>query len=154
MYPQRAIIFALDAILHTVEGPDGYRWKFDPQLPGLLRDYRALGYRLCGIVDPRTFGLELETQAEQTELVAYINGLLKAAGAPAMDAIHLTGDVTDPQPLWEMRRRFNVDLASSVLIATGEAYETLRANAGIGRLEWAQSILGAAYRPSVAALVN
>ena len=38
----------------------GYAWSFDPQLPGLLRDYRALGYRLIGILAPSAFGLELD----------------------------------------------------------------------------------------------
>jgi len=154
MYPQRAIIFALDAIIQIVEGPEGYRWQFDPKIPGLLRDYEALGYRLCGIFDPRTFGLEIETQQEKTELVAYINGLLDAAGAPTFDAVHLTEDVTDPRPLWEMRRRFGFDLNGSILVATGDNYETLRANAGIGRLEWARSLLGDAYRPAAVAAVG
>jgi hypothetical protein len=150
MYPQRAIIFALDAILQVGEGPVGYSWHFDPQIPGLLRDYKALGYRICGILDPAIFGLEIEGVAEQTELVAYLNSMLQAAGAPAFDAMHLTDDVTDPRPLWSMRTRFGFDLERSILVATGGSYETLKANAGIGRLEWAESLLGAAYQPAAA----
>jgi len=151
MYPGRAIILALDAIIQVVESAEGYRWQLDPQLPGLLRDYQALGYRLIGVLNPQQFGLSLVESLESAELVAYVDELLQAAKAPSLHAVYLTDDVTDPRPLWELRGQFGLSLQQSVLVGTGDGYEQLQANAGISRLEWADQVLGAAYRPMVRA---
>lgn len=142
MSSQRAIIFALDSIITVAEDERGYHWRFDPQLPGLLRDYKALGYRLIGIFDPMAFAVDLDDPADGIEIMAYINALLRAAGAPEFEAIHLAEDPTDPRPIWDLRRRFGFSLAHSILVAVDEQYEALRSNAGIGRFEWAPALLG------------
>lgn len=147
MYRKRAVLFALDAIISVDSCPDGlgYRWTFDPRLPGLLRDYKASGNWLIGMLDPSVFGLDLEGEEEHLELVAYINALLAEAGGPELDAIHITSDITDPRPIWDLRRRFGFKLRRSTVIATGPRYEVLRKNSGIGHLEWAESCLAQLY---------
>lgn len=151
MYPGRAIILALDAIIQVVESAEGYHWQLDPQVPGLLRDYQALGFKLFGVLNPKRFGLDLVDSIEAEELAAYIDELLVAAKTPSLNAVYLTDDVTDPRPIWELRGQFGLSLQQSVLVGTGEEYEVLQSNAGIGRLEWADQILGSAYRPMVRA---
>ena len=150
MFKKRAIIIALDAIIQVHDGPQGYHWSFDPQLPGLLGDYKALGYRLIGILSPVTFGLDLDGVADELELAAYLNTMLGSAEAPALDAIHFPDDVTDPRPIWDLRRRFGVSLGRSILVATDPSYETLRSNAGIGHMEWAETLLGSLCQPLAA----
>ena len=139
---KRALIFGLDSIIQIVDTDQGYCWQFDPQLPGILRDYHALGYSLVGILDPMAFGLLLENNEERLELTGYINGLLAGAGAPSFDAIHVSDDITDPRPLWELSRQVGFALSRSVLVGSTSAYEALRLNAGIGRMEWASEMLG------------
>jgi len=144
MYPRKAIFIALDAIITPIDNNQGYHWTFHPQLPGLLRDYRAVGYSLIGLLDPSVFGLVLETSDERRALVDYLNTLL-GAGTPCFDAVHLSADVADPTPIWALRQRFGLSLKASTLIATGTEHEALCANAGIGTLEWADTLLGELY---------
>lgn len=152
---QRALIIALDAIIRAVDDPEsGYRWVFDARLPGLLRDYKSSGYRLVGILDPMSFGLFLETDAERAELADYINTCLAQAQAPHLDAIHIADDLTDPRPIWNLRRRFNLSLKASTLVGTTDPYEDLQKNAGIGHYEWASDLLGAIYPPNAQALAS
>ncbi len=146
MNSQRAIFLALDAMFRPTAGPDGYGWLFDPRLPGLLRDFRALGFKLIGILDPSAFGLELDTPDEQGELVAYINQLLVDSGAPDLSAVHVTDNVTDPRAIWDLRARFGLSLQDSLLVATGPEYDGLFKNAGIGYYEPAVELLGPVYQ--------
>ena len=146
MNSQRAIFLALDAMFRPTTGPYGYSWQFDPRLPGLLRDFRALGFKLIGILDPAAFGLELDKSDEKLELVSYINQLLVDAGAPELSAVHVTDDVTDPRAVWDLRLRFGLSLPDSLLVASGAAYDSLFKNAGIGHFEPAVELLGPAYR--------
>jgi len=137
MFRKRAVIFALDTIIDASHDERGYRWTFDPRLPGLLRDCKATGRRIFGLLDPSSFGLALETDAERQELAAYLSQKLVDAGAPPLDAIHITDDIADPTIIWMWKRRFSLSLRASTLIGTGVAYTQLRNNAGIGGDVWA-----------------
>ncbi len=142
MNAQRAIILALDTIIRCRETSQGFQWTFDPQVPGILRDMHAMGTPVIALLDPSAFGLYLEGDEEREELAVYIETLFQAAGAPVLAAVHIAEDVSDPQPLWDLRRRIGFSLGRSVLIAEGEGYEALRHNAGLGRMEHPEIVFG------------
>ena len=70
---------------------------------------------------------------------------LSDAGAPALAAVYVSDDLSDPRPLWELRRRFGVVLERSILLADGERYEALWRNADIGQFLSARDLLGPAW---------
>ena len=142
MSPTRAIFIALDAIFRVVETREGRTWEVDPRIPGLLRDYAALGLTLIGILDSEALGGDVGDGRSLTERA---KSALSAAGAPALAAVYVPEDLSDPRPLWELRRRFGVVLERSILLADGERYEVLRHNADIGHFESARELLGPAW---------
>ncbi len=131
MYPRRAVVFALDTIVRPMVDDDGYHWVFDPRLPGLLRDCRATGHRVFGMLDPSAFGLLIENDRDREALARYINDAMKAAGVEPFDDLHITDNVGDPTPLWGWRRRFGFALSAVTVVGAGAGYEQLRRNAGL-----------------------
>jgi hypothetical protein len=150
MLLKRAIVFALDAIIHPVIGEDGsYEWSFDPRLPGLLRDCRATGHCVFGLLNPSLYGLSLDGPEDDADLALYINGMLYKKGGVPLDGVHISAHLDDPKPLWAWKRQFGFSLASTSIVGEGEVYERLRRNAGLSGLHWSPRSPGEIFRQSV-----
>ena len=148
MFHNRAIIFALDAIIRAQSGAEGYHWLFDPRLPGLLKDCRATGHFVFGLLDPSRFGLLLADTSEASELAEYINHSLFLQGGTPFDAIHISTDLSDPHPLWAWKRRFGFSLSQTTVVGYGAPFTQLRRNAGLGGVHWSPNSTDEIFRPS------
>jgi len=130
MFKTRALFIALEAYL-----PTGTRASLAPRLsPALIRlvaDHRALGYRIVPVASARAF--RVETEDDRDELQALVERLFRTSAGVPITAVVVMTSPHDPREIWDAARRYELDVARSILLTESGVHIGVAKTAGLRR---------------------
>lgn len=100
-----------------------------PSVVGVIADHAALGFRVIAVLNARSFGVESDHDINVLGQ-AVCNGIARATGVNAVGVVVLDSG-SDPRPMWEAARRFDLDLRQSLLLTEGGVHAGIALTAGV-----------------------
>lgn len=131
MNKTRALLVAIEPYV-TQGSRLPFTVNFSPSLVGIVADHHAMGYRIVGVLASDSFGLETDSDVNQLGM-AVCRAIASNTGVEP-HALTVLDSTTDPRPLWEAARRFDLDLRNSMLLTEGGIHAGIARTAGVGRI--------------------
>lgn len=131
MNKTRALLVAIEPYV-TQASRLPFSVNFSPSLVGIVADHHAMGYRIIGVLAADSFGLENDADVNNLGM-AVCRAIASNIGVEPQ-ALAILDSHTDPRPLWEAARRFDLDLRHSMLLTEGALHAGMARTAGVGRI--------------------
>ncbi len=130
MNKQRALLVAIEPYL-TQGSRLPWTVHLAPSVLGAIADHNGAGFRIVGVVAADSVGLDTDADVNAFGQ-AFCREMAAAAGVDVR-AVAVLDSLTDPRPLWEAARRFDLDLKRSMLLTEGGVHAGVALTAGVGQ---------------------